>query len=102
MPCGQFEANTAFFRIGVIAHNLFILFKYSALCSDWQRHRVVTVRWRLFHLPAKVVHHAGTLVLKIAADFVELLRNIRSKKLPIGKIACSVADPLLQSRNLNP
>ena len=25
MPCGQFSANAAFFRIGVIAHNLFVL-----------------------------------------------------------------------------
>lgn len=34
MPCGQFEANTVFFRIGAIAHNLFVLFKYSVLGSD--------------------------------------------------------------------
>ena len=38
MPCGQFEANAAFFRIGVIAHNLFVLFKHSALDSGWQRY----------------------------------------------------------------
>ncbi|SDZ06742.1 hypothetical protein [Nitrosomonas sp. Nm58] len=31
MPCWQFETNAAFFRIGVIAHNLFVLFKHSAL-----------------------------------------------------------------------
>jgi hypothetical protein len=79
MPCGQFEANAAFFRIGVIAHNLFVLFKHSALGHDWQRHRVATVRWRLFHLPGKVVRHAGALVLKIAAEFVELFRDIRNK-----------------------
>lgn len=51
MPCGQFEANPAFFRIGVIAHNLFVLFKHSVIGGDWRRHRVVTLRWRLFHLP---------------------------------------------------
>ena len=53
MPCGQFKANAAFFRIGVIAHNLFVLFKHSVLGGDWQRYRVVTVRWRLFHLPGQ-------------------------------------------------
>ena len=26
MSCGQFMANAVFFRIGVIAHNLFVLF----------------------------------------------------------------------------
>ena len=79
MPCGQFAANAAFFRIGVIAHNLFVLFKHSVLGGDWLRHRVATLRWRLFHLPGKVVRHAGTLVLKVAADFIELFRDIRSK-----------------------
>ncbi|MBK7953899.1 MAG: IS1380 family transposase [Candidatus Accumulibacter sp.] len=38
MPCGQFKANAAFFRIGVLAHNLFVLFKHSALGEGWQRH----------------------------------------------------------------
>ena len=79
MPCGQVEANAAFFHIGVIAPNLFALFKHSVLGGDWQRHRVTTVRGRLFHLPGKVVRHAGALVLKVAAGFVELFRDIRSK-----------------------
>lgn len=79
MPCGQFAANAAFFRIGAIAHNLFVLFKHSVLGGDWGRRQVRTVRWRLFHLPGKVVRHAGTLVLKVAAGFVEMFRDIRSK-----------------------
>jgi len=85
MPCGQFEANAAFFRIGVIAHNLFVLFKHSVLGEDWQRHRVVTVRWRLFHLPGKVVRHARKLVLKIAAEFVELFQDIRYKSYQLAQ-----------------
>jgi len=60
MPCGQFEANVGIDRIGVIAHNLFVLFKHSILDGDWQRHRVVTIRWRLFHLPGKVVRQGQT------------------------------------------
>ena len=85
MPCGQFEANAAFFRIGVIAHNLFVLFKHSVLGGDWQRHRVVTVRWRLFHPPGKVVRHARKLVLKIAAEFVELFQDIRCKSYQLAQ-----------------
>ena len=79
MPCGQFAANAAFFRIGVIAHNLFVLFKHSVLGGDWQKHKVTTVRWRLFHLPGKVVRHAGALVLKIADEFLALFRDIRQR-----------------------
>lgn len=79
MPCGQTSANAVFFRLGVIAHNLFVLFKHSALADGWQQHRVATVRWRVFHLPGKVVRHAGALVLKIAASALDLFRAIRAR-----------------------
>ena len=87
MPCGQLAANAAFFRIGVLAHNLFVLFKHSALAEGWQRHRVATVRWRLFHLPGKLVRHAGGWVLKIARESLELFHGIRARSL-----ACAVAN----------
>jgi hypothetical protein len=79
MPCGQLIVNAAFFRIGVIAHNLFVLFKHSTLGADWQRYKVATIRWRLFHLPGKVVRHAGAWVLKVAVDTVDLFHSIRTR-----------------------
>lgn len=85
MPCGQFAANAAFFRIGVIAHNLFVLFRHSALGADWQHHRVATVRWRLFHLPGKVVRHAGAWVLKVATATLDLFRTIRSQSYTLAR-----------------
>lgn len=85
MPCGQFKANAAFFRIGVIAHNLFVLFKHSALGEDWQRHKVATVRWRLFHLPGKVVRHAGAWVLKVATAALDLFRSIRTRSFALAQ-----------------
>lgn len=85
MPCGQFTANAAFFRIGVIAHNLFVLFKRTVLGENWQRHQVATVRWRLFHLPGKVVRHAGAWVLKITAGSVELFRAIRARSFALAQ-----------------
>lgn len=85
MPCGQFAANAAFFRIGVIAHNLFVLFKHSVLGADWQRHKVATVRWRLFHLPGKVVHHAGAWVLKVSTEVVTLFRSIRTRSFALAQ-----------------
>lgn len=85
MPCGQFKANAAFFRIGVIAHNLFVLFKRSALGADWQHHQVTTVRWRLLHLPGKVVRHAGAWVLKVATEVVGLFRSIRARSFELAQ-----------------
>jgi hypothetical protein len=84
MPCGQFAANAAFFRIGVIAHNLFVLFKHSVLGEGWQRHKVATVRWRLFHLPGKLVRHAGAWVLKVAKSALELFQVIREKSFKLA------------------
>jgi len=85
MPCGQFKANAAFFRLGVIAHNLFVLFKHSALGADWQRHTVATVRWRLFHLPGKVVRHAGAWVLRVATEVLDLFRFIRTRSFTLAQ-----------------
>ena len=85
MPCGQFGANAAFFRIGAIAHNLFVLFKQAVLEPGWQRHQVRTVRWRLFHIAGKVIRHAGSWVLKIAAEALDLFRGIRAKSLDFAQ-----------------
>ena len=79
MPCGQESANAAFFRIGVMAHNLFVLFKHAALGEGWQRHRIATVRWRLFQVPGRLIRHAGAWVLKVAATVAEDFAAIRSR-----------------------
>lgn len=79
MPCGQESANAAFFRIGVIARNLFVLFKHSALDESGQRHRIATVRWRLFQVPGRLIRHAAAWVLKVAATFAEDFANIRAR-----------------------
>jgi hypothetical protein len=69
----------------VIAHNLFVLFRQSTLGADWQRQRVTTVRWRLFHLPGKVVRHAGAWVLKVAAATLEMFRTIRARSFVLAR-----------------
>ena len=60
-------------------HNLFVLFKHSALGKGWRRHRVATVRWRLFQVPGRLVRHAGAWVLKVAATVAEDFAAIRSR-----------------------
>lgn len=77
MPCGQFEANAMFFRIGVIAHNLFVLFKRNALPGEWESFQVQTIRWRLFSTAGKVVRHSGKLSLKVGASIYEMFKDIR-------------------------
>jgi len=84
MPCGTLAANAAFFRIGVIAYNVFVLFKTDVLPSDWRRHQVQTVRWRLFQTAGKIVDHARGLVLKVRRSVHALFEEIRARTMELA------------------
>jgi len=77
MPCGQFEANAIFSRIGVIAYNLYRLFLLKALGASWHRHQVQTVRWRLYQIAGKIIFHGGQVFLKVRRRFWRLFSDIR-------------------------
>jgi hypothetical protein len=79
MPCGQFEANAVFFRLGVLAYNLFKGFTQSMLDASWHRHQVQTLRWRVYQTAGKIVRHAGQRVLKINTATVALFESIRER-----------------------
>jgi hypothetical protein len=79
IPCGQFEANAVFFRIGVIAYNLYKLFVMKVLDKDWLNFQVQTVRWKLYQTAGKVVFHAGQIWLKVCEEFYELFIRIRRR-----------------------
>lgn len=81
MPCGQTHANAVYFRIGVIAYNLFLGFKRLACPEAWDRHTITTFRWKLVQLAGRIVRHAGQIVLKLAveADLLKLVHGIRRR-----------------------
>ena len=77
MPCGQYKANAVFFRIGVLAYNLYRMFVLKALDRNWHRHQVQTVRWRLYGSAGKIVFHGGQVFLKVRRRVCELFQDIR-------------------------
>ena len=77
MPCGQFEANAMFFRIGTLAYNLFRLFTLTTLSPSWHRHQVQTIRWRLYQIAGKIIFHGGQVFLKLRQGFCRLFDDIR-------------------------
>jgi len=81
MPCGQSYANAVFFRIGVIAYNLFIGFKRLACAESWGRQTIATFRWKMIQVAGRIVRHAGETVLKLMIDLekLELFEAIREK-----------------------
>ena len=44
MPCGESYANAVYFRIGVLAYNLFIGFKRLSCLASWAHHTMATFR----------------------------------------------------------
>jgi len=81
MPCGQTYANAVFFRIGVIAYNLFIGFKRLSCPDSWARHTITTFRWKMIQVAGRIVSHAGKVILKLAVDVKKLaiFEEIREK-----------------------
>jgi hypothetical protein len=79
MPCGDFWGNAAFFRIGVLAYNLFVMFKLKALPASWSRCQLVTVRWKLYQTAGKVVYHGNRLWLKVGRIWRGLFEDVRAR-----------------------
>jgi len=81
MPCGQSYANAVFFRIGVLAYNLFIGFKRLCCPESWVRQTIATFRWKMVQGAGRIVRHAGGTVLKLMVDLakLDLFRGTRKK-----------------------
>ena len=79
VPCGQQHANAAWFRIGALAYNLFLLQQAFGLPPELLHVTVGTVRWRLYQTAARLVRHARRLVLKVATDAATfaMLKDLR-------------------------
>jgi hypothetical protein len=86
MPCGQSYANAVFFRLGVIAYNLFIGFKRLSCPESWMKHTIATFRWKIVQVAGRIVKHAGKRVLKLMIDLgkLELFKGIRHKSFELS------------------
>ncbi|MFH1953620.1 MAG: transposase, partial [Pseudomonadota bacterium] len=77
MPCGQFEANAVFFRIGVLAYNIGRLFISSTMDVSWHRHQIQTLRWKLYGTAGKIVFHDRSVYLKVSRSLQKLFAQVR-------------------------
>jgi hypothetical protein len=57
MPCGTFQADAAFFAVGVSAYSFYLGFRGVALGKKWAHSHIQTVRGRLVQTAGNVVRH---------------------------------------------
>jgi hypothetical protein len=67
LPCGQFDANALYFTTGILAYNIVQLIKQITLGNSWMKKSIRSLRYRLYHLAARVIHHARSLILRVAS-----------------------------------
>ena len=86
MPCGETQANAVFFRIGILAYNLFQAMKLLSLPVWWRTSTIATVRWKLYQVAGKLVYHARYIVLKLATsiDKIRLFQQVSGKCCQVG------------------
>jgi hypothetical protein len=78
LPTSDFTGNAFYFSVGILAYNLFVLFK-ETLEVSWQRYTIQTLRYKLYNIAGKVITHARKTILKVNAQFVDILETIRTK-----------------------
>jgi hypothetical protein len=66
LPSKYFGANAAWLRLAVIAHNVLQALKRLALPAELLTARPKRLRFLLFNMPGRLVHHARNLLLRLA------------------------------------
>ena len=75
LPCSDFNANALYLLITALSYNVFALMRElfpAALCH----HRIVTIRWRLYGIAAKVVKTGRQVFVKLKAQHHALLETV--------------------------
>lgn len=77
LPCSDKNANALYFNIAVLSFNLFALMR-ALLPEELAHHRVITIRWRLYAIAAKVVNTGRQLFVKVSRRHRNLLAEVLS------------------------
>jgi len=80
VPCGQFEANSIYFTIGMLAYNLIKLMQLVVLPAHWRKSAILTIKRRLFRLVAKVVNKSRTPRLRLNKSLEEIKEILLIRK----------------------
>ncbi len=72
LPCANFGANSAWFRIQVLAHNLLRILQIKCLPESLKNVRLKNLRFHLLNIAGRVVYSARQTFLKLTASHPSL------------------------------
>ena len=72
LPCGRFGANAAWLRLAVITYNVLTALKRLALPAEFLPARPKRLRFLFLNLAGRVLHHARTMQLRLAAALARI------------------------------
>jgi hypothetical protein len=91
MPCQQFQANAAWFRINVLTFNLLTALKRLALPERYRVARPKRLRFELFTLPAKLTIHESQLSVQASASSLRLEELVAARQRLLQRLEASPA-----------
>jgi len=80
MPCQQFGANAAWFRINVVTFNLLTALKRKALPERYRHARPKRLRFDVFTLPGKLALHESQLSVQVSASTERLAELVDARQ----------------------
>ncbi len=81
LPCQDFGANAAWFRLAVLSHNVLTALKRLALPAEWLTARPKRLRFLVFNTPGRLVQHARRVVLRVAATVDRIAEWLEAARL---------------------
>lgn len=81
MPCGRLGANAAWLRLAVISHNVITALKRLALPPELLSARPKRLRFLIFHTAGRLISHARSTFLRLAANLHRIILWIRALRL---------------------
>jgi hypothetical protein len=86
LPSGRFGANAAWWRLNVLVHNLLELLRAQALPEELGAARPKTLRFVLFNVAGRVVHHAREWTLKLYRGVPWAAALVRARQLLVALV----------------
>jgi hypothetical protein len=66
VPCARFGANAAWYRLNVLTYNVLSALRRLVLPKELKKARPKRLRFHLFCVAAELIHHARTLIVRLA------------------------------------